>query len=99
MEAAMPNRYDPGGRPVLAEGETVVVAWAQDAAGPGWRNEPVWILVRTATGSLDERCLQPEQQSAAVRALFRVSSLVSADMRSAAERCMARAPQPVAPGR
>ena len=67
----------------LAKGETIITAWAEPAAGSGWGNTPVWIIVRDADGKLDERCIQPEDQSLRVSGLYRIASVVHAEFLSA----------------
>lgn len=58
----------------LKEGERVICAYAESAAGPGWSNTPVWYIVRGVNGDLRQECLQPQdQKSDAIGALYRVS--------------------------
>jgi hypothetical protein len=54
--------------------ETIVTAYAEYAAGPGWANRPIWVIVRDQNQKLREVCLQPEHQTADMLALFRVSN-------------------------
>lgn len=52
----------------------IVTAWAESASGPGWANQPVWVLVRERCGKLRIECLQPDEQSRDIHTLYRVSS-------------------------
>lgn len=68
------------------KGDHVVTAFAEPAAGPGWANSPVWVIVRGQDGALRQECLQPEEQSAAMRALYTVSAAAQAAMTREVER-------------
>lgn len=64
-----------------------IAAWGERCSGPGWSNSPVWVLVRdTGDGSYHLDCLQPEEQTAEIVTLFRISAEVSAAMLSAVMR-------------
>lgn len=64
--------------------DTIIVAWAEYAAGPGWANAPVWVLVRDRRdGRLRQECLQPEEQTAVMLTLYGVSAHVSVQMLNA----------------
>ena len=69
----------------LSEHDTIVTAYAESAHGPGWSNTPVWVIVRNGDGVFRQECLQPEEQTADMRILFRVSE--------SAHRCMTAAVQ------
>lgn len=72
---------------LLAPGEYVVTAWAEAAAGPGWSNAPLWVLVGapliTQKGYRIE-CLQPDEQTAAMVTLYGISAQVHESMRASA---------------
>jgi hypothetical protein len=61
----------PGGH--VIQPHDVVTAWAESCHGPGWGNVPVWYLVRGQGGELQIRCLQPEEQTAEIHALYKVA--------------------------
>ena len=63
----------------LAKGEMIITAWAEYASGPGWSNTPVWIIVRDGNGKLEERCIQPDEQSGYVMDLYRIAATVHAE--------------------
>lgn len=67
-------------KPKLGKNETLVIAWADKCAGPGWSNTPIWYIVRTNIGQLEQRCLQPDEQSKDIRILFGVNYESSASM-------------------
>jgi hypothetical protein len=69
----------------LEKGDHIVTAWAEHAAGPGWANHPVWVLIRSATGSLRIECLQPNEQPVNMRVLYGVSAQAHQSMVRAAE--------------
>jgi hypothetical protein len=70
---------------MILKTEKIVTAFAEYAAGPGWANRPLWVIVRGADLWLREECIQPENQTAEMRALFRVSSAAHEAMKSAVE--------------
>jgi hypothetical protein len=59
---------------MIGKNETIVTAFAEYAAGPGWANRPLWVIVRGTDHKLREECIQPEDQTADMHALFRVSN-------------------------
>ena len=71
----------------LKRTEHVVTAWAASAAGPGWANSPVWVLIRDmADGSHRTECLQPDEQTDEIRLLYQFSALAHCQMTAAVER-------------
>ncbi len=72
----------------LGPDEHVITAWAESCAGPGWANQPVWVLVQDATGKLRIECLQPCHQSSDMLTIFGFSSLASIRMKAAATEIM-----------
>lgn len=68
---------------IKAKGETVVTAFAERASGPGWANSPIWVIVRDLNGNLRQECLQPEEQTAEMAVLFRLSEAAHEAMTSA----------------
>ncbi len=75
---------------MILKTEKVVTAFAEYAAGPGWANRPIWVIVRGADQRLREECIQPEDQTAEMHALFRVSNAAHEAMRSAVESAVAK---------
>lgn len=65
----------------------IVTAYPEYAECPGWRNEPIWVVVRV-NGDLREVCLQPDEQTAEMRYLFAVCAAANVAMTRAVERAM-----------
>ncbi len=75
----------------LGRYETVVTAFAERAAGPGWSNMPVIVIIHDQRdGSLRREWVQPEEHTLAMQTLYDVSEAVHVKMRFAAE--LLRAP-------
>lgn len=72
----------------LGEGDHIVSAYAQPAAGPGWSNAPLWVVVRDGNGKLREECLQPEEQPRGVLTLYRIASAVHGQLLAEITRVM-----------
>lgn len=58
----------------------VIVAWAEHASGPGWRNEIIWYIIQEAGGKLVQKCLQPHEQTALMVAVADSSAAVTRTM-------------------
>ncbi|MFO0450056.1 MAG: hypothetical protein ACK52I_15595 [Pseudomonadota bacterium] len=63
---------------IIKDGETIVTAFAENAR----KNKPIWVIVRGADFKLREECIQPENQTADMIALFNVSSAAHESMTS-----------------
>lgn len=76
----------------LEERDHVVAAWAESASGPGYRNSPLWVLVRSQLdGVYRVECLQPSEQTNEMMMLYAVSQVAHLEMTDAVRRaCMAR---------
>lgn len=72
----------------LDEGDRIVTAYAQNADGPGWQNCPVWIVIRARDGTFREMCLQPEEQSLAMRIFYRIASEIHVMMTKEAQKIL-----------
>ena len=57
----------------LNQGDTIITAYAQSAAGPGWSNTPLYVIVRDQNHNLREICLQPEEQTREMALLYGIS--------------------------
>jgi len=68
------------------DGESIVTAYAKPCAGPGWSNMPIWVVIRNREGVMREACIQPEQQSAGMHLLYRISSAINSEMTYEVER-------------
>lgn len=74
----------------MTKDDYIITAYAERASGPGWANSPVWIIVRDGNGIIRQECLQPDEQSAEVLALYEVSAAAHRSMIAAVERCVKR---------
>lgn len=74
---------------LLRKGEYVITAWAEPAAGPGWCNAPVCVLLGTPDGTYRKEVLQPEDQTAEMIALYSVSAAASGAMTEAVRKAVA----------
>lgn len=54
----------------LGNGERVVAVVPERCNGPGWSNSPVWVFVATNDGRLREECIQPNERTPQMHALF-----------------------------
>lgn len=73
---------------LLGARDTIVAAYAEGAAGPGWANQPVWLVVRDGDGNLRMECLQPDEQSSEMLMLYPFSQLAHNSMTGAARRLL-----------
>jgi len=73
-------------RPILQDGEHIITAFAQSASGPGWSNQPLWIIVQARDGTLRQECLQPEEQGRDALILYAVSQAAHEAMKHAVEQ-------------
>lgn len=60
----------------LLKTDRIVCAYARPANGPGWANAPLWVVVKDKDGKLQERCLQPSEQTREMQLLYRIASCV-----------------------
>ena len=75
----------------LKEHDRVVTAFANSAAGPGWANSPLWVVIRDGmTGLYREECIQPEEQTDEMHALYPFSQLAHVKMMAAVVRSARR---------
>jgi hypothetical protein len=71
---------------VIQKGEQIVTAYAERARGPGWSNNPIWVIVRDSGGNLREECLQPAELSLEMYHLYGVSEAAHHSMVEAVRR-------------
>lgn len=82
----------------LSEHEYVETAYAQHAAGPGWSNTPLWIVITDgATGKTRKACLQPDEQTTEMHTLYSFAALAHESMMSAVSRVIVKANVPYQP--
>lgn len=56
----------------LAYGERVIAAVPERCYGPGWTNAPVWVYIASNDGRLRQECIQPNERTPEMNALFGV---------------------------
>ena len=54
----------------------IICVYAESSAGPGWANQPLWVIERDESGKLSERCIQPEKQTLDARKLYPIAEAV-----------------------
>lgn len=74
----------------LAKDETIVTAWAERASGPGWANQPVYVLVRDSNGKLRTDAIHPDEHSAEVHVLYDVNEAAHIAMTNAVRKIAKR---------
>ena len=63
----------------LSPDENIIAVVPAFAAGPGWSNQPLWVYIeQSATKTLRTECIQPEEQSPEMRALFAPGAAMAA---------------------
>ena len=62
------------------DGDTIVATRAENEAGPGWRNWPLWVYIQSRDGKIRCECLQPEEQPREVGILFNVAEAINSLM-------------------
>jgi len=67
----------------------VVCAFAEKAHGPGWGNQPVWFITRDGNGVLRQECLQPDEQSAEIAALYNICNEAHLALTAAVKKVLA----------
>ncbi len=81
----------------IKHGERVVTAYAEHVNGPGWANNPLWVIIRGTDGKLREECLQPEEQTLEILTLFDVSAELNKALVNAVQNAYDNKPQPTPP--
>jgi hypothetical protein len=59
--------------------EHIIAVVPAFAAGPGWSNQPLWVYIeQSATKKLRTECIQPDEQTPEMRALFAPGAAMAA---------------------
>lgn len=66
----------------------IITAFAESAAGPGWANSPVWVVVKDGNGQIGLECIQPSEQTAEIATLYSVSSAAHWSMTRAVRKAL-----------
>lgn len=64
----------------LRKGDKIITAYAERASGPGWANSPLWLIVCGADRELRQECIQPDEQTKEMHALYSASEAVHCSM-------------------
>jgi hypothetical protein len=81
------------------EHDEIIAAYARRSGGPGWSNQPVWVVVRSRNdGSYREECLQPDDLTAEIWALYDISEAAHKAMTGAVKILVEKARMMVGPG-
>lgn len=59
----------------LEPGEYIIAVVPEKAAGPGWANSPTWVYI-AGNGKLRKECIQPNERTDALHALFNIGLAV-----------------------
>jgi len=57
----------------IQDGDIVITAYAESAAGPGWANTPIWVILKSREGLVHIECLQPDMQTRDMHILYDIS--------------------------
>lgn len=66
--------------------DRIVCVYAQNAAGPGWANTPLYVVYRDYEGNLRETSLQPKEQPFEVSWMYTVASAVHRTLIASVQR-------------
>jgi hypothetical protein len=64
---------------------------AEECAGPGWTNKPLWVHIRTVDGKLRTECLQPEDQPRIIAMLHHLKAWLDQRFLGILDRALVRA--------
>lgn len=61
----------------LCQYERILAVVPEPASGPGWANSPVWVYIEDSRHkNLRTECLQPDEQSPEMRALYPLGAMM-----------------------
>lgn len=75
----------------LARGEYILTAYCQPAAGPGWANTPLWVIIGSGGKPTRTECIQPEDQTPAMYHLYGVCATAHAALMGAVSQVVKEA--------
>ena len=79
-------RVDAVRKILLNKDERIITAYAEPASGPGWANQPIWVVVMDSNKDLRLECIQPNEQTSEMQILYRSSAAAHVEMTSAVSR-------------
>ena len=59
--------------------EIIVTAFGESESGPGWHNRAIRVVMRDRNQNLRMECIQPEDQTGAMRLLHAISNAAHLD--------------------
>lgn len=62
--------------PFLRPGDQIICAYAKAVSGPGWANEPLWVIIRGADNVLRDECIQPDERPPGIDQIYDISASV-----------------------
>lgn len=60
-----------------SKGERILAVVPERVGGPGWSNAPTWVYITDGEGALRSECIQPEERTPELHALFEVGASVN----------------------
>ena len=72
----------------IPEGTRIVTAYGCALSGPGWRNKPLWIILRDKDGRLSEMCMQPKEFTEWIMSLYPIQEAVNSELLFALHEAM-----------
>ena len=67
----------------LKDHEYIHTAYAESAAGPGWGNSPIWVVIQNMNGGIRIECIQPGDQTQEMYILYGTSQASHLAMKNA----------------
>ncbi len=65
---------------MLSGDEYIITAFAKHCSGPGWANSPIVVVIGEHGKPKREHYIQPDEQTAQMRALFAVCAAANAEL-------------------
>lgn len=62
----------------LHPGERVIAVVPERCSGPGWSNAPTWVYIASEDGKLRFECIQPEERTPQLHALYHAGEAMCA---------------------
>lgn len=61
--------------------ERIVAVVPERCSGPGWSNSPTWVYIANNDGRFRSECIQPEERSLSLSALFDIGAVTQAALK------------------
>lgn len=66
----------------LGDNEHIIAVVPEYADGPGWRNAPTWVYIRASDLSVRSECIQPNERTLELHALFAAGAAMCGALKS-----------------